>query len=70
MALNQILRKYTCGYTLTKSQEKISHQMYMYITKLFVKNENDLETLMWAVRIYSKHRDGIRLRKMRHNEKT
>ena len=31
----------------------IKHQMYMDGTKLFVKNEKELETLIEAVRIYS-----------------
>ena len=37
---------------LSRSQEKISHQMYMDGIKLFAKNEKDLETLIHDVRIY------------------
>ena len=51
--LNHILRKYTAGYKLSRSPEKINHQMYMDVIKLFAKNEKDLETLIHTVRIYS-----------------
>ena len=54
MPLNYILRKCTAGYKLTRSQEKISHLMYMDDIKLFAKNEKELETLIHAVRIYSR----------------
>ena len=37
----------------SRSQEKISHLMYMDDIKLFAKNEKELETLIHAVRIYS-----------------
>ena len=50
---NNILRKYAAGYTLSKSQEKINHLMYMDDIKLFAKNEKELETFIHAVRIYS-----------------
>ena len=50
MTLNLILRKYTAGYKLTKSQEMINHLMYMDNIKLFAKNEKELETLK-AMRI-------------------
>ena len=53
MLLNHILRKCTAGYTLSKSQEKINHLMYMDDIKLFAKNEIELKTLMPKVRIYS-----------------
>ena len=53
MPLNHILRKWTAGYNLSKSQEKINHQMYMDDVKLFSKNEKELETLIHAVRIYN-----------------
>ena len=49
MPLNQILRKCTAGYKLTRLQEKINHLMYMDDLKLFAKNENELETLIHAV---------------------
>ena len=51
--LNHILRKCTAGYKLSRSQEKITHLMYMDDIKLFSKNEKELETLILAVRIYS-----------------
>ena len=53
MPLNHILKKCTAGYKLSRSQEKINHLMYMNDIKLFAKNENELETLIRAVRIYS-----------------
>ena len=53
MPLNHVLKKYTPGYKLTKSQEKIYHQMYMDDIKLLAKNEKELETLIHAVRIYN-----------------
>ena len=52
MPLNHILRKCTAGYKLSRSQEKINHLMYMDDIKLFAKNEKELETLIYAVRIY------------------
>ena len=54
--LNHILRKCTGGYKLHKSPEEINHQMYVDNTKLFAKNEKELETPIQAVRIY---RDDI-----------
>ena len=53
MPLDHIHRKYTAGYKLSRSQEKISHVMYMDDIKLFAKNEKGLETLIHTVRIYS-----------------
>ena len=53
MPLNHILSKCTAGYKLSKSQEKINHQMYMDDIKLFAKNEKELETLIHTIRIYS-----------------
>ena len=53
MPLNYILRKCTARYKLSKSQEKISHLMYMDDIKLFTKNEKDPETLIQTLRIYS-----------------
>ena len=52
MLFNHILREYADGYKLTKSQEKINHELYMDDIKLFAKNEKELETLKQAVRIY------------------
>ena len=51
MPLNHILRKYTAGYKLSRSQEKINHRMYMNDIRLFAKNEKKLETLIHTVRI-------------------
>ena len=51
--LNHILRKCTARYKLSKSQEKISHLMYIDDIKLFAQNEKGLETLIHARRIYS-----------------
>ena len=53
MPLNHILRKYTAGYKLSRSQEKINPLMYMDGIKLFVKNEKELETLIHTIRLYS-----------------
>ena len=53
MPLNNILRKCTAGYKLSRSQEKINHLMYMDDMKLFAKIEKELESLIHAVRIYS-----------------
>ena len=54
MPLNHILRKCTAGYKLSRSQEKINDLMYMDDIKLIIKNEKELETLIHAVRIYSR----------------
>ena len=35
--LNHILRKFTTGYKLSRSQEKINHLMYVDDIKLFAK---------------------------------
>ena len=53
MPLNDILRKCTARYKLSRSQEKINHLMYMDDIKLFAKNEKEQETLIHTVRIYS-----------------
>ena len=53
MQLNNILRKCTGEYKLSKSLEKINHLMYMNDIKLFAKNKKELETLIQAIRIYS-----------------
>ena len=54
MPLNHILRKYTAGYKLRRSQEKVNHLMYMDDIKLFAKNEKEVEILIRTVRIYSR----------------
>ena len=51
MPLSQILRKYTVGYKVSKSQEKINYKMYIDEIKLFAKNEREI--LIQTVRIYS-----------------
>ena len=51
--LNHILRKFTVGYQLSSSKEKINHLMYMDDIKLFAKDEKELETLIHTVRTYS-----------------
>ena len=53
MPLNHILRKWTAGYKLSRSQEKINHPMYIDDIKLSAKNEKELETLIHTVTIYS-----------------
>ena len=42
LSLNHILRKYTGGYKLSKSQEKVNHLTYMDDMKLFAKKENEM----------------------------
>ena len=39
MPLNHLLRKFTSGYKLSKSQEKINHRMYIDDIKLFEKTK-------------------------------
>ena len=51
MPLNNILRKCTAGYKLSRSQEKINHLMYKDSIKVFAKNQKELENLIHAVRI-------------------
>ena len=53
MPLNHIFRKCAAGYKLSRSLEKINHLMYMDDIKLFAKYEREMETLIYAVRIYS-----------------
>ena len=74
MPLNQILRKYTAGYKLCKSQEKINHLMYMDDIKLFAKkkkNEKSGNSNTRSENIQSERRDRIWLGKICHasNEK-
>ena len=52
MTIIHKLRKCAAGYKLSRSQEKITHLMYMDY-KLFAKNGKELETLIHAVRRYS-----------------
>ena len=51
--LNYIPRKCTARHKLSKLQKKIDHLICMDDIKLFAKNEKELETLIYAVRIYS-----------------
>ena len=53
LQLNNILRKCTAGYKLSKSREKINYLMYIDDVKLFAKNGKELETLIPTVKIYS-----------------
>ena len=53
MPLNHIIRKFTAGYKLSRSQEKIKHRMYMDDIKLFAKNEQELEAIIHTIKIYS-----------------
>ena len=52
MPLNQIVRKCTAGYTLSRPQKNINHLMYIEDIKLFVKNETEQKTLIQAVKVY------------------
>ena len=47
MPPNHIHRKCTARYKLSRSKEKINHQMYMDNITLFAKNEKELETLIF-----------------------
>ena len=53
MPLNHILRKCTAGYKLSRSQEKINHLMRMDDIKLFAKDEKELKTVTYTIRIYT-----------------
>ena len=53
MPLNHILRKCTTDYKLNKSQENINDLMYMGDIKFFYQSENELQTLIQTVSIYS-----------------
>ena len=67
MPLNHISRKCTTGYKLSRSQEKINHQMYMDEIKLFAKNEKRTgNSHTRSLNIQSGHRNGIWHRKMCH----
>ena len=44
MSVNYVHTKCSEGYTLTKSQEKITHLIYIDDIKAFQKNEKELET--------------------------
>ena len=59
MQLNHTLRKCTGGYKLHKLQEKINHLMYMNDIELFAKNERELETLIYVVKIYGEGIEDI-----------
>ena len=47
--LNDILKKYTAGSRLNKSQEMINLLIYMDNVQLFAKKQNELGTLIQAV---------------------
>ena len=55
MPFDYILRKCAARYKLSKSLEKLSHQIYMDNIRLFAKNEKELEILIHTVRIYSEN---------------
>ena len=51
--LNHILRRFTGSCTLTISQEKFSHLIYIDDNKLFAKTEEE-EIIIKSVRIFNK----------------
>ena len=51
MKINHILRKCWASYKHNRSQEKINHLVDIDDIKVFAKNEKELETLIYAVRI-------------------
>lgn len=52
--LSTVLRKTGMGYQTSKSATKISHLLYMDDLKLYAKSDNELESLLNTVRIFSK----------------
>ena len=66
MPLNNILKKCTVGYKLTKSQEKINHQMYMDDIKLFAKKGKYWKPKTRSEDIQLGHWDEIWYRKIHH----
>ena len=60
MPLNHIFRRCTGGYKRYESQEKIYNLIYKDDVKQFDKNEKELETLIYTIRIYSEN-IGIKL---------
>ena len=52
--LSYILKKCAERYKFTKSQEKINHLIYVDNIKIFAKKDKELETIIQALRIYSK----------------
>ena len=72
MDINHLRWKFTAGYKLSKSQEKINHLMYMDDINLFARNEKELEIPTTNCKnISSRYRNRIWYRKMCHirNEK-
>ena len=69
ISLNHFLRKYTAGYKISKSQEKINHLMHMDDIKLFAKNGKELEILKQAVRVYTQDIRIERLQRPDRNNK-
>ena len=60
MPLNHILRKCTSGYKLRKSQEKITHLMYMNdIKTVCQKRKRIKKPYTGSENIQSRYRDGI-----------
>ena len=60
MQLNHILRKYTTGYKLSRSQEKINHLIYVDDIKLFAKKwKRPGNPYTHSKNIQSRRRDGI-----------
>ena len=55
MTFHHILMKYTGGYKLTESQEKINPGININDIKLFAMTEKELETLVLTISIY--HQD-------------
>ena len=53
MSLNYIFRKCTAGYRLTKSQEKLNHLMYIYITSIYLEKWKRTGDLIQTVKVYS-----------------
>ena len=51
--LSTIFRKFTAGYKLGRSQDKIKHLMDTDVIKLFAKSEIKPENQIQAVKVYS-----------------
>ena len=60
--LNYILRKFTVGYKLSWSQQKISQLICMDDIKLFAQNKSELKTLIQTLTMYRKKKEILTAR--------
>lgn len=57
--LTLILKKSKVFYQLKKGEEKINHLLFINDLKLFVKDENQFESIMQIVRVLSSDKNGM-----------